>query len=282
LEELAYINGVFCSLDQARVSVEDRGFQFADAIYEGLTTYGGKPFRLAQHLQRLHNSARAIGLNPPLTDEQIESIMAEGIRRCGFDEVHIYVQITRGAASRSHRFPPQVRPTVVMTFKHSIRVPAPQRAEGVKLITKPDNRWGACNVKSVMLLPNVLAKQEALDRGVFDTIFLGPGKVVYEATSSNIFVVRQGQVWTPRRHRKILPGITCDYIVESLSSLGFEGGERTVRLPDLYQAEEVFLAGTTTEVLGAVNIDGQPIGNGQVGPTTKLLYERLFANLSAG
>ena len=277
--ELAYLNGEFCRLDQACVSVEDRGFQFADSIYEGMTTYGGQPFRLPQHLRRLHSSARAIRLNIPLSDEQIENLIIQGIKGSGFDEVHVYLQITRGAAPRSHAFPAEAPPTVVMTFKSKIRVPDAVREEGVRVMTKPDNRWGACRVKSVMLLPNVLAKQEALDRGMFDALFYGPRRVVYEATSSNVFVVSRGGVWTPKRREKILPGITCDYVLERLGGLGLPGGERVLRLPDLYRADEVFLVGTTNEVLGVVGIDDRVIGGSVVGPITRRIYEELFAGL---
>ena len=276
--DVAYINGTFCDLDQAHVSVEDRGFQFADSVYEGITTYRGEPFLLAEHLRRLRNSARAIHLPIPLSDEQITELVREGVRRSGYDEVHIYMQLTRGAASRSHPFPAGAEPTAVMTFKAAIRVPADVRAQGVSVMSRPDNRWGSCNVKSVMLLPNVLAKQEALDRGLYDALFVGPDQVVYEASSSNVFLVRAGEVWTPERSDKILPGITCDYIVESLPRLGIPGGGRVVHLSDVLEADEVFLAGTTTETLGVVSIDGKSIGDGRVGPVTRRLYEELFAS----
>jgi D-alanine transaminase len=278
LGDIAYVNGTFCELDQARVSVEDRGFQFGDSVYEGITTYGGEPFLLAEHLRRLRNSARAIHLPVPLSDEQITEVVREGVRRSGFDDVHIYMQLTRGVASRSHAFPAGAEPTVVMTFKAAIRVPADVRAQGVALMSRPDNRWGWCNVKTVMLLPNVLAKQEALDRGAYDALFVGPDQVVYEASSSNVFLVRAGEVWTPQRSDKILPGITCDYIVESLPQLGIPGGGRVVCLNDVLKAEEVFLAGTTTETLGVVSVDGKPIGDGRVGPVTRRFYEELFAS----
>jgi D-alanine transaminase len=279
LGNLAYINGEFCDLDQALVSVEDRGFQFADAIYEGLTTYGGRPFRLREHLRRLRDSARAVELKLTLSDEQIERIVTEGIRRCGHGEVHIYMQVTRGVASRAHPFPANAEPTVVLTFKPKIRASARDRRNGVKVITQPDNRWGSCHVKTVMLLPNVLAKEAALRRGAYDTIFLGPDRVVYEATSSNVFVVRDGGAWTPRRREKILPGITRDYILENLGALDLDGGEKVLHLADLYEADEVFLTGTTTEVLGVVAVDERPVGAGRVGPITELIYERLFAAL---
>ena len=276
--EIAYVNGTFCDLPRARVSVEDRGFQFADSVYEGITTYGGEPFLLVEHLRRLRNSARAIHLPVPLSDEKFTELVREGVRRSGYHQVHIYMQLTRGAASRSHAFPTGAQPTVVMTFKAAIRVPADVRAQGVALMSRPDNRWGWCNVKTVMLLPNVLAKQEALERGVYDALFVGHDQVVYEASSSNVFLVRGGEVWTPQRSEKILPGITCDYIVESLRRLGIRGGWSVVHLNDLLEADEVFLAGTTTETLGVVSIDGKPIGDGSVGPVTRRLYEELFAS----
>lgn len=273
---VAYVNGKFCELDRATVSVEDRGFQFADAVYEGIVVYDGKPFRLREHLARLRRSAEAVRLTLPHTDEQIERILDQGIRRCGCRHVFIYLQLTRGAAPRSHAIPAGLAPTVVVIFKPRPAFSPELRQNGVAVVTCFDERWARCRVKTVMLLPNVLAKQEALDRGAYDAIFVGPNDVVYEATSSNLFVVRDGQAFTPPKSDKILPGITCDYIIESLERIGVGGGERTLLKSDLFDADEVFLSGTMTEALGVVRIDDRPIGDGRVGPVTRRIYRELF------
>ncbi len=278
--ELAYVNGEFCELSEARVSIEDRGFQFADAVYEGIVAYRSEPFRLPQHLARLRRSADQIRLKLPHTDDEIESIIREGIRKYGFGDVFIYVQVTRGVAPRIHAFPAKSKPTVVMTFKPRPILGPGLRENGVQLITLPDDRWGRCFIKSVVLLPNVLAKQEAIERGAFDAIFVGPEEIVYEATAANIFVVRDQSVLTPAGSDKILPGITRDYIVESLPRIGLKGGEPVLHKRDLFEADEVFLSGSTTEVLGVTRIDDRPIADGRVGPITRKIYQKFFAERS--
>ncbi len=273
MPELAYINGTFCPIAEAMVPIEDRGFQFGDGVYEVIVAYAGRLFLLEPHMQRLRRSAGAIGLDYDFDARPLEPIIIEGFRRSGFYDAMIYLQLTRGVAPRTHEPPPGLTPTVVMTFKPLPALPGGLRNRGVKVMTTVDTRWTKCYVKAITLLPNVLAKSEALRRGYDDAIFITQEGEVRECTSSNLFIARQGALQFPQRTESILRGVTQGFLLECAAAIGLTVEEKAFDVDTLLAADEVFMSGTTVEALGVTSIDDAPIADGNVGPITKQLYD---------
>jgi D-alanine transaminase len=275
MEELAYIEGQFVPLSEAKISVTDRGFVFADGVYEVIAVYNGRAFRLEEHLDRLATSANAIHLSLPVDDIELKKVIKSGIEQSGFQEAQVYLQATRGAAPRSHAFPSEVQSNLVVTFRPLHLVADEIRQAGVSVITTEEIRWSRCDIKSIALLPNVLAKQKAVEDGAFEAVWVTKEGIVYEGAASNIFVVRDGEVITPPKGKKILSGITREVVLQCAQDLELPVSETTLRIEELLQGEEVFLTSTTMEVLGVVDVDGNTIGNGTVGPITKQLTDAL-------
>jgi D-alanine transaminase len=272
MPELAYVNGVFSAIADAKVSIEDRGFQFGDGIYEVVAAYSGRPFLLDRHMLRFRQSATTIGLTYDFEARPLEPIVMEGLRRSELADAMVYMQITRGVAPRSHLIPPNLTPTVVMTFKPLPTVPEELRQRGARLVTTPEIRWAQCSVKAITLLPNTLARSDAVRRGYDDALFVARGGEVREATAANIFLVKDGRLLFPPRNTSILHGVTLGFLLECASSLGIAAEERVCDLKTLRSAHEVFLSATTIEVLGVCSIDDRPIGDGTVGPVTRKLH----------
>jgi len=272
--ELAYVGGEFVPLGDAKVSIEDRGFVFADGVYEVIVAYNGRPFKLAEHLARLMKSAEAILLPLPIDANEMQKILEDGIRQSGFRDTKIYFQVTRGSAPRAHPFPTGVKSNFVATFRARGEIPAETREKGVSVITTEEIRWMKCNIKSIALLPNVLANQKAVEAGVFEAVFVTSEGIVHEGTRSNIFMVKNDRVYTPPKTDKILHGITRDIVLQCARDVSCKTFEDTVQMEVLFRADEVFLTGTTIEVLGVVAVNGKVIGAGVVGPITKQISER--------
>jgi len=271
MSELAYLNGKFSPISEARVSIEDRGFQFGDGVYEVLVVYAGNPFLLDRHLARLRCSIDAIGLRGFDVDPLAE-IIRDGLRRSELNDAMVYIQITRGVAPRSHVFPKNPVPTVVMTFKPLPKVADEVRRRGLKVVTAVDNRWPNCYIKTITLLPNVLAKNAAISVGADDAIYVTSDGFVRECTSANVFAVRDEALLLPPRNESILHGVTQGFLLECAEGIGIRTQEAPVHIDALRQANEVFLCSTLNEVLGIVEIDGKPVGDGAVGKTTAALF----------
>ena len=281
MPELACLNGVFSSIADARVSIEDRGFQFGDGVYEVVAAYNRRPFLLDRHMRRLRTSLDAIALPYDFDASPLEPILLEGLRRCEFVDALIYIQITRGAAPRSHVITKGIRPTVVMTFKPLPLIPDDLRRRGAHLMTTPDARWANCYVKAITLLPNILAKNDALNRGFDDAVFVSAAGEVRECTSANIFMVRGDTVIIPPLNESILHGVTQDFLRECAAAVGLPMIEESFDADALRRADEVFMSSTATEVLAVTRLDGQPIGDGAVGPRTQRLFNE-FRSRSRG
>lgn len=276
MPDIAFINGRFVPWHEATIPIEDRGFQFGDGVYEVIRTYRGKPFELRAHLRRLERSTAALRLPAPYGDAEWSAWVSEGLRQAGYANAKIYLQITRGVAARDHAFPADIRPTTVMTIRELHPLSAQVRDSGVTAKTLEDLRWGRCDIKSVNLLPNVLARQEAKEAGVFEAILVRGG-LVTEGSVSNVMAVQGGTLVTAPEGPRILSGVTRSVVLELARKEGLPVEERYLPVSALYAADEVMLTGTTVEVLGVVNVDGRPIGGGVPGPITAILSARWSA-----
>ncbi len=273
MPDIACVNGRFGPLAQAVVSVEDRGFQFGDGVYEVIRTYRGRPFQTDAHLARLERSLHALQLPSPHPRTQWATLIEEGLRLSGFPETKIYMQVTRGQAPRDHPFPTGASPTVVLTFRELRPPDEAIRHTGVPAVTVEDVRWGRCDIKSLNLLGNVLARQQAKEAGAFEAILVRDG-VVTEGSVSNVMVVRDGALYTAPEGPRILSGVTRTLMIELASKEGIPVHETFVVKNDLYSASEVLLTGTTVEVVSVVRVDGRTIGSGAPGPVSKRLARR--------
>jgi len=281
MQEVAYLNGRFCRLEDATVSIEDRGFQFADGVYEVLVAHHGQPFRLAEHMTRLERSLGGLDLAFDPHAYGLERVIHEGIDRSGFDHTLVYIQITRGAAPRAHVCGDDLVPTVVVTFKPLAPVPQERRERGVAVKTVEEVRWSRCYIKSIALLPNVLEKNRAAREGFFDALFVTADGHVRESCSANVFVVKNGVARTPRADEHILHGVTRGYLLECAAQAGIPAEETLLTRAQLFNADEVFLSATTFNVMPVTRLDDHPIGDGKVGPITRRLYEQCLAGIGS-
>jgi D-alanine transaminase len=264
--------------DQAAVDVEDRGYNFGDGVYEVFRVYGGKLFEAEMHWERLMKSAREIRIGLPYTKEELESGVMSLIEADQLTDGIVYLQVTRGVAPRSHAFPHSgVRPAVTAFTKSLSRPEAAQR-DGVSVITQPDIRWLRCDIKSLNLLPNVLAKQAASEAGAWEAVLHRDG-VVTEGSSSNVAIVRDGTLWTHPANHLILHGVTRAVTLRLARKLGIPVREQAFALDELYAADEAMLLGTTVEIMPIVSVDGRTVKTGERGPVTHLLqteFEKLI------
>lgn len=266
-----YLNGQYLPYEQASIPVEDRSFLFADGIYEVIRVYGGRPFTMKEHLQRLARSAGAIRLPEPDLAE-LESVALELIARNQLSEATIYIQVSRGAYTpRVHAFPAGPAKPIVLMIARPVPASPAQREQGVAVITVPDQRWARCDIKSVSLLPNILAKQVAAEDGCYEAIFVKDGYAI-EGSSSNFMAVIDGEIRTYPMCNYILGGITRGVVLELARKLGYSVREEGIRLDELARATEAWVTSTTSEIMPIVTIDGTPVGEGKPGPVAQALH----------
>ncbi len=280
---IVYLNGQFLPTPEAKVSVLDRGFVFGDGVYEVIPVYGARPFRLEEHLRRLDASLAGIRLANPLTHGQWRECLLRLVAENGAGDQSLYLQVTRGAARRDHAFPASIHPTVFAMSSPLEEVPGELR-RGISAITVEDIRWKLCSIKSIALLPNILLRQEAIDRGAAEAIMLRDG-LVTEAVAANVFVVAQGTVATPPKSNLLLPGTTRDLIVELCASHAIPCEERDITAEQLRSADEIWVTSSTRDLLPVIRLDGQPVGSGSPGPIGErvlLLYQQYKAEFRAG
>lgn len=258
--QLVYLNGEFMPMDQARVPVLDRGFLFGDGVYEVIPVYGGRPLRLGEHLRRLERSLSAIHMESPVSDEAWSEIIDRLID--GPEDQQIYIQVTRGAQpKRDHAIPASITPTI---FAMGSQI-APIPSGGIKAVTVTDIRWDRCDIKAITLLANVLLRQEALSRGAAEAVIVRDG-LALEGAASNLFIVQKQIIITPPKSDTILPGITRDLVLEIAREAGFTTVERTISLPELRCADEIWFTSSTREILSVTELDGLPVSGGEPGP----------------
>lgn len=272
MNDIVYLNGDFMPVEEARIPVLDRGFIFGDGVYEVIPAYSKRPFRLAEHLRRLQFSLDKVRIGNPHTTAEWEKLTGEIIKRNAGDDQSVYLQVTRGVAKRDHAFPPGIKPTVFM-MSSPLVTPAPALVEsGVACVTAQDYRWLNCDIKSVSLLGNCMLRQLSADVGAAETILFRDGKLT-EASSSNVFVVKDGKLLTPPKDHLVLPGITYDVVLEIAYAREFEVEVRPVTETEVRNADEIWVTSSTKEVLAVSMLDGKPVGDGRPGP----LFRRMHA-----
>lgn len=281
---LQYLNGRFVEEDQAVIPVQDRGFIFGDGVYEVWRVVDGALFEAERHQARLERGLRELQITQPrdTTAESIRRIADRMLEANGITSGHatLYLQVTRGAAPRTHAFPPAgTPPTVFLSVKSFTPDTAHQRA-GAAAITVPDIRWLRCDIKTVQLLPNVMANQRASEAGVHEAIFIRDGRIT-EGTHTNVFGVLDGVLRTHPADRFVLPGITRGVLLELAGELAIPTAEIPIATGDVPRLQELFITGTSTDVTPIVRLDGKPVGTGAPGPVAMRLLDALHSRLAA-
>ncbi len=273
---IVYLNGSFMPIEEACVSVTDRGFLFGDGVYEVIPAYGGRLFRLPHHLQRLQDSLDGIKLSNPLSESEwtqlLERLLQHNRDRAGNNnDQSVYLQVTRGTSrKRDHNFPAEIHHTV---YACSNPIPEPDPAverDGVSAITLDDIRWAWCNIKAITLLPNVLLRQQASERGAAEAILIRDGYAI-EASSSNIFIVHDGTLITPPKSPVMLPGITRDLVLELAEQHGIAYREDNITEEALHSADEIWITSSTREIVPVTRLDDKSVSNGLPGPVWKTM-----------
>jgi len=276
---IVYLNGSFLPREQASISPDDRGFQFADAIYEVVRFYRGRGFHLAEHLERMAEGLHALRIDarPDFYPDVARRLLEEN----GLigEDATVYAQVSRGAAPRAHGFPPAGTPPTVYAFARRSDPPPP--AAGGRVILAADERWSRCDIKSVMLLPNSLAYQRAREAGAMDAIFVRDGYAL-EGTKANLFLATGGRLRTAPNGPRILPGVTRSAAIQAARGLGIEVEERAFTPEEMFAADEVFFASTTLWTYPVVQVDGKPIAGGAPGPIAGRLKAILYEDFTRG
>ena len=278
---IVFLNGEYLPAEQARVSVDDRGYLFADGVYEVVRVYDGRAFRMDAHLDRLANGLDDLQIELPSLEELddiVEKLIDDNRLRTG--DAKVYLQVTRGAAPRAHAFPRDCEPSVYVAASPLKPHPDAYFKHGVAAIRVSDTRWARCDIKSIALLPNVLANQRAHAAGAFEALFVRDG-IVLEGSHSNLWGVYDETLVTYPASNHILSGITRDEVFDIAEVEGIAAGEGLIPEERLLEADELFLSGTTTEIMPIVKVDGFDIGDGRPGPLTLRLQE-LYRGRTAG
>lgn len=280
--DTAWLDGQYLPLAEARVPVLDRGYLFADGVYEVLPVYAGHLFALDAHLDRLQRSLEAIRLPDPLSREAWRTMLGSLVQRNGGGEQMLYLQVTRGVQpKRAFGLPAQVSPCVLAFCQPLPPVSDSVRQNGVAALTREDTRWLNCHIKSIALLGAVLLSQEAVESGCNEVILLRDGCLT-EGGSSNVFVVKDGAVATPPKSRLILAGITRDLVIECLQASRSPCQERRISEAELRQADEIWITSSTREIYPVTTLDGAPVGSGKPGAVWARAFERFQARKALG
>jgi len=275
-QNLCYLNGEWLPLADARISPLDRGFIFGDGVYEVVPVYHRKPFRFVQHLARLERSLREIGITNPFDKAGWQALVERIVAACPADDQYVYVQVTRGVAKRDFAFPPDIKPTVFAMTTPFQRPSAQLREGGLHAVTREDERWARCDIKSVSLLGAVLARQFAVEHDAQEVVQFRDGWLT-EGSASNIWVVKGGAVTGPPRDHRILEGIRYGFMGELCAANSIAFTERRIARAEVDTADELVLTAATREILPITRLDGKPVGNGVPGP----IYRRLRAAYDA-
>jgi len=272
MSRVVYVNGSYVPEEQGKISIFDRGFLFADGIYEVTAVVKARLVDYDAHMERLERSLREIRLDWPCSKEELKAMHLDMVKRNNLDEGWIYMQITRGSADRDFKFPKGVKPTLIAFTQAKKLVDNPDAVRGVSVITVPDIRWARRDIKSVMLLAPVLGKQAAYEAGAFEAWMVEDGKIT-EGTSSNAYIVKDGKVITRGLSNSILAGCTRRALFRLAKEKGVTLEERAFTPDEAYAADEAFLTSASNFVMPIVEIDNKRVGGGQPGPVTRKLRE---------
>jgi D-alanine transaminase len=267
VSDVLYINGRFTTTAERVIGVEDRGFQFGDAVYEVFKFLGKRPIFLSEHYRRMERGLREIEIRVPWDEAQFADVVRELLARTAFDDGIVYTQVTRGESERKHFYPDDLTPTAIAYSRAFTFPDAAKKARGIALITAEDLRWKHCNVKSVNLLANAIAKKKAQRAGADEALLVDDG-IVREAASSSFFGIREGAVITHPLDEHILPGVVRDRVVSLARANHFRLDERPLREAELFDLDEAFITSTTLGVMPVASIDGRAMRRGDM--TTKL------------
>jgi D-alanine transaminase len=281
MPDIAWLNGEWMPLEEARVPVRDRGYLFGDGVYEVIRSYQGRLWALQPHLDRLARSLGEIGL-AGVDQEQLRNLVEEGSRRSGYASARVYLHVTRGVGPRWHSYPADLRPTVLVMVEEQQELSPARYEQGAAAITLPELRWGRCDIKSLNLLPNVLARQRAHQQGADEAIFVRSDGIVTEGAANSLFAVQGGVVITREEGPHILPSITRVLVLDCARRLELPVYEGPYTEALLRAAEEIFLAGTSPGIWAVTRLDGVPAGGGLPGPVTLRLTEAFFGRTAAG
>jgi D-alanine transaminase len=280
---IVYLNGQYLPIEEAKISVLDRGFIFGDAVYEVWRYVHGTLFESDKHLRRLHNGLRDIHIAPPVESQtaKLHEISDRLWKENGMKgEGSLFLEMSRGAAPRAHQYPKPAVPPTVFIMAVPFTPPEELRSKGAAVIFVDDVRWRRCNVKTTQLLPNVMAKQEAFDHECLDAIFVRDG-IVTETSAANVMAVTDGTLWTHPIDGAVLPGVTREVVLALAKELGIPVREEGMTTDACQNADEVFLVGTLTDVMPIVKVAGRQIGAGKPGPITLRLFQALRERLDA-
>lgn len=267
MSHIAYVNGRYVPHREAAVHIEDRGFQFADGVYEVCGIQGGKLIDETRHLDRLERSLAELRIPMPVTRAALDHLLRETIRRNRVRDGIVYLQVTRGVAPRDHAFPKAMRPSLVITAKRIDPAKLEKSRTGVAVVTRPDERWARRDIKSVSLLPNILAKQSAREAGAYEALLVDGEGFVTEGSSTNVWLVdAAGRLVTRPLGPEILNGVTRQVLVEAAKADGIELLERPFTVEEARDAAEMFLSASSVPVIPVIGLDGQPVGDGKPGP----------------
>lgn len=271
---MVFLNGKLLPLEQASVSVLDRGFIFGDGVYELVPVYSRVPFRLDEHLERLERSLAAVAIRNPYSRAQWRSHVHALVDAQPCEDQGVYFQVTRGVAKRDHAFPKDAEPTVFMMANPLVNPPRSQVEAGAAGVSAQDFRWLRCDIKSISLIGNVLLRQRSAEAGAAETILFRDGKLT-EASASNVFIVKRGVIAAPLKSSLILPGITYDVVVELARANAMALELREIAEAEARAADEIWVTSSSKEVLAIVSLDGKPVGDARPGPVFARMY-RLY------
>jgi D-alanine transaminase len=267
-----FLNGKLVPLEQANVSVLDRGFIFGDGVYELVPVYSRVPFRLDEHLTRLERSLGEVKIRNPYSRAQWRSHIYQLVDAQAFDDQGVYFQVTRGVAKRDHAFPKSLEPTVFMMSNPLLSPPQAQVEKGGAAVSASDNRWLRCDIKSISLIGNCLLRQMSAEAGAVETILFRDGKLT-EASASNVFIVKRGVIHSPPKSNLILPGITYDVVSELAHANDLPIEFRQVSEAEVRAADEIWVTSSSKEVLAIVELDGKRVGDGRPGPVFRRMHQ---------
>jgi D-alanine transaminase len=269
---MVFLNGRLVPIEEAKVSVLDRGFNFGDGVYELVPVYSRVAFRLDEHLARLERSLGEARIRNPYARAQWRELVYRLVDAQGFEDQAVYFQVTRGVAKREHSFPAHAEPTVFMMANPLVAPPQAAVENGAAAVSATDNRWLRCDIKSISLIGNVLLRQLSAEAGAAETILFRDAKLT-EASASNVFIVRRGVILSPPKSGLILPGITYDVVAELARANGLPLEFRDVPEAEVRSADEIWVTSSSKEVLAIVSLDARKVGDGRPGPVFRRMYE---------